>query len=452
MLKLVLVSLLAIHCNSQSISIGGAGYGRTVLLSPTLNGVSSLGSFGSGSLGYTNYGGLGEYGTQSLYGLRPLGGIGFSSHVSQPVIGSTIINPATYGFGLSAIGGLRPQALNLVSAAHSISARNAVPVSAAIRQIGRTVEYRPVPYADEPIAPQYVVVEPTDTPLHIHFKSRSSTIRLSQEHVGQPGTVEHSRSQDEPSRVIHEVNKPVIQEVREVVQPYRKVTQELQPVIENVHTVVSKGEGERRHYAVDGGIRGGKTYSTAYQPFNTYQTINQQFNPYDSVIQGVNGYHTLIDGYQTIPQTSVFGYGAPQSFGQSAVDSFGRPIQSSFGSFGQSFGSRQNGGSSAEYDPRFTREFNSGFASGQRPGQGPEQSGPAGGNRGPGPREEGPNAANPAANEPPNVSNPSDAEGANRDNEARNENAGNENTPASNEGGSAAAAAEEESRRFYWIN
>jgi len=237
------------------ISIGGSDHGRTVLLSPHLNGVSSLGSFGLGSLGYTSYGGLGQVGTQSLYGLRPLGGIGLNSYVSPPVsYHSSIINPANFGFGLSAIGGIRPQALNLVSAAQpvvarTISGQNSVPVSAAIRQLGRTVEYRSVPNTEEPIVPQYVVVEPSDIPLHIHFKSSSSTIRLTQEHIpGEPGTVEHTRSEDEPSRVVHEVSKPIIQEVREVIQPYRKVVQELQPVIEKVHTVVSKGEGIPPYY------------------------------------------------------------------------------------------------------------------------------------------------------------------------------------------------------------
>jgi uncharacterized protein with ATP-grasp and redox domains len=67
---------------------------------------------------------------------------------------------------------------------------------------------------------------------------------LSQEHIpGAPGTVEQTSSQDEPSKVIHEVVKPVIQEVREVIQPYRQLSQEVQPVVENVHTVVAKGEG-----------------------------------------------------------------------------------------------------------------------------------------------------------------------------------------------------------------
>ena len=42
---------------------------------------------------------------------------------------------------------------------------------------------------------------------------------------------------------MHEVHRPVIQEIREVIQPYRRVIQEIQPVIEQVQTVVARGEG-----------------------------------------------------------------------------------------------------------------------------------------------------------------------------------------------------------------
>jgi hypothetical protein len=130
--------------------------------------------------------------------------------------------------------------------------QNIHPVSAAIHQVGRTVEYRAVPFNDQPIVAQDVIVEPSDQPINIHFKSRSSTVRLSQEHIaGEPGSVEQTSSQDEPSKVVHEVVKPVIQEVREVIQPYRQLTQEVQPVVENVHTVVSHGEGVRQQYVAE---------------------------------------------------------------------------------------------------------------------------------------------------------------------------------------------------------
>lgn len=143
---------------------------------------------------------------------------------------------------------LRPQVLAAQQAVH--------PVNAAIQQVARTVEYRPVPYSDQPIQAQEVVVEPSDQPINIHFKSRSSTVRISQEHqAGEPGTVEQTQSQDEPSRVQHEVVKPVVQEVREVIQPYRQVTQEIQPVVENVHTVVAHGEGQRAQYVAEPIVR-----------------------------------------------------------------------------------------------------------------------------------------------------------------------------------------------------
>ncbi len=41
---------------------------------------------------------------------------------------------------------------------------------------------------------------------------------------------------------MHEVVKPVIQEVREIIQPYRRLVQQIQPVIEQTHTVIAKGE------------------------------------------------------------------------------------------------------------------------------------------------------------------------------------------------------------------
>jgi hypothetical protein len=54
--------------------------------------------------------------------------------------------------------------------------------------------------------------------------------------------VEHTSSEDQPHRVMHEVVKPVIQEIHEIIQPYRRVVQQIQPVLEEVHTIVAKGE------------------------------------------------------------------------------------------------------------------------------------------------------------------------------------------------------------------
>lgn len=40
--------------------------------------------------------------------------------------------------------------------------------------------------------------------------------------------------------MVHNVYRPVIQEVNEVIQPYRKVLQTVEPVIEQMKTIISK--------------------------------------------------------------------------------------------------------------------------------------------------------------------------------------------------------------------
>jgi hypothetical protein len=288
MLKFLIVTLLAIQCNCQRVVEIGSGNGvRAVQVEsrPVFSGLSSvrtiggLSSFGvqpfgaaygpaAYGVGLSSIGGLRlNYGNYGNYGL---GQVAVRPHAvsyvaAQPAYQTVAVAQPAY----QTVAVAQPQVQTVVQAVQPAVQTVAVAqpqvyssavqqvqhvqqqvpvVNAAVHQVGRTVEYRAVPFNDEPINPQVVEVEPADQPLHIHFKSRSSTIQLSQEHTGQPGTVEQTSSQDEPSKVIHEVVKPVIQEVREVVQPYRQLSQEIQPVIENVHTVVSRGEGERRQF------------------------------------------------------------------------------------------------------------------------------------------------------------------------------------------------------------
>ncbi|KAJ6220846.1 hypothetical protein RDWZM_006658 [Blomia tropicalis] len=96
---------------------------------------------------------------------------------------------------------------------------------------------------NEPHEPQVIEVPSDDMPVVVHFKSQSSRVLVQQTHtpavIGEP---EHTSSEDEPQRVIHEVVKPVVQEIREVIQPYRRLIQQIQPVIEQTHTVIAKGE------------------------------------------------------------------------------------------------------------------------------------------------------------------------------------------------------------------
>lgn len=123
------------------------------------------------------------------------------------------------------------------------AARKVAPVVSAV--ITRhTQEVVDVPVDDAAsVLPQIVIVEPHLQPVTIEFRSRSSPVKVNTVHVpGEKGQVQSTRSEEEPDRIIHEVVKPVIQEIREIIQPFRKITQQILPVQEEVHSIVSKGE------------------------------------------------------------------------------------------------------------------------------------------------------------------------------------------------------------------
>lgn len=116
------------------------------------------------------------------------------------------------------------------------------PVTAAV-QSSHTVEIRHVNVPMELPQPQIVEVEAGNLPLTIHFKSASSALNVVQTHQpGLAGEAQHTTSEDEPHRLVHEVTKPVIQEVREIITPYRRVIQEIKPVQEEIQTIIAKGE------------------------------------------------------------------------------------------------------------------------------------------------------------------------------------------------------------------
>ena len=119
------------------------------------------------------------------------------------------------------------------------------PVNAAI-QSTRTVEFVPINFPQEVAAPQVIEVEPFEQPVQLIFRSSTSPLLVQQlHHKGAPAQHEATRSEEEPSHLLHEVYKPVIQEFREVIQPFRKITQEVKPVVEEVRTIVAKGENYR---------------------------------------------------------------------------------------------------------------------------------------------------------------------------------------------------------------
>jgi len=119
------------------------------------------------------------------------------------------------------------------------------PVLAAIIT-QRTAEVVDVPTPQDVITPQVLIVEPNLLPVTIEFRSQSSPVNINQVHIpGPPGEFKETRSEEEPDRVLHEVVKPVIQEVREIIQPFRRITQQILPVQEEVHSVVARGERQQ---------------------------------------------------------------------------------------------------------------------------------------------------------------------------------------------------------------
>lgn len=97
--------------------------------------------------------------------------------------------------------------------------------------------------------------------MEIVFKSASGRIKVRQEHRMQgAGETEYNQFEEEPHRLVTEVRKPIIQEVREIISPQRKVYQEIEPVIEEIHTIVAEGQGGRGSGGNYGGSNGGGNY------------------------------------------------------------------------------------------------------------------------------------------------------------------------------------------------
>jgi len=103
--------------------------------------------------------------------------------------------------------------------------------------------------------PTYVDVPGHPLPVYFNFKSQSSPVYVRQQHYGTKGSYQHSSSYDEPHKLVHEVTKPIIQEIKEVIVPRRKIVQVIKPVQEDVLTLVSKHSGGG--YGNGGGGYGG---------------------------------------------------------------------------------------------------------------------------------------------------------------------------------------------------
>lgn len=117
-----------------------------------------------------------------------------------------------YGSGGGGYGGGASSSAG-AAAGGLVSGFGGGPVTAAV-QSSHTVEIRHVNVPHESPQPQIVEVEAGNLPLTIHFKSASSALNVVQTHQpGQAGEAQHTSSEDEPHLLVHEVKKPVIQEV-----------------------------------------------------------------------------------------------------------------------------------------------------------------------------------------------------------------------------------------------
>lgn len=84
--------------------------------------------------------------------------------------------------------------------------------------------------------------------------------------------MKHTTSHEEPHRVVHEVIRPIIQEVHEIIQPYRRIVQQVEPVIEEIRTVVAKDAGKQSYGNGEGGGSGygGKAAPYEDQPMRSH--------------------------------------------------------------------------------------------------------------------------------------------------------------------------------------
>ncbi|KAH7641139.1 dfp2-like protein 6 [Dermatophagoides farinae] len=100
--------------------------------------------------------------------------------------------------------------------------------------------------------------------LKIRFNSHSSNIVAVQNHFGSHGQVKKSNSIDQPDILIHNIKKPIIQEIRESITPYRKRIQEVKPVHEKIETVIATRHRSGYGHGYAGGGGGGRGRGSHY--------------------------------------------------------------------------------------------------------------------------------------------------------------------------------------------
>lgn len=119
-----------------------------------------------------------------------------------------------------------------------------------------------VPVASSKMAGKTPVIDINSDalPLTLRFNSQSSRINAIQKHLGHAGQVHKQNAVDEPDLLIQNIQKPVIQEVREIISPFRKITQEVLPVREQIQTIIARGQNN------GAGNSAGDNYESGYGP------------------------------------------------------------------------------------------------------------------------------------------------------------------------------------------
>jgi hypothetical protein len=177
--------------------------------------------------------GLGYGSGIALGGLRT---VGFSPITFSPVaLAPNIAFGGVRNVGLNILGGSRVSRIagsgGLALAGRAVATQSVGPVVAAI-ETKRSAQVVDVPTSQDLITPQTFIVEPSPHPVNIEFRLSASPINVNQVYIpGRPGQVQATRSEEEPERHLHEVVKPVIEEVRETIVPYRRVTQEINSIL-----------------------------------------------------------------------------------------------------------------------------------------------------------------------------------------------------------------------------
>lgn len=150
-----------------------------------------------------------------------------------------------------------------------------------------------------------ISVTPDHKPITLHYRTHSQPIMVHQTRIpGPKPEVKYTKSHEDPHRVVHEVIRPIIQEVHEIIQPYRRVVQQVQPVIEEVRTVVAKdaGKGPRMGDGGGGYGKGSPSYGESKQVYRKALVYEAQPSPSESQL----GSMALPPGLMAMGRSKVF--------------------------------------------------------------------------------------------------------------------------------------------------